>query len=192
MPPAALEAIFGSAARVAVLRVFVLDPTRRYYQRQLEAATGVAVRGIQRELDRLVSIDLLYRHKEGNRAYYQIDMDYPLFSELRSMILKTAEPHEQLRADLSIDSTVRLAFLRKDGKQVLVVAAPGAEPNFAKHEDFQFTIMKSNEFLRQLDEDAALAGFLRDGEDILGRRDDVIWRRIEAAGYDVKKGRGVP
>ncbi len=188
-----LEAIFSSAARVAVLRVFVLDPTRPYYQRQLEAATGVAVRGIQRELERLASIDLLYRHKEGNRAYYQIDRDYPLFPELRSMVLKTAGPFDCLRADLSIDPSVRLAFLHRDGTQVLIVGVSGSAPAMENHEAFRFTIMKSNEFLRRLDEgDASLNGFLRDGEDMLGRRDDVIWRRIEAAGFDIKKGRGVP
>jgi len=34
--------------------------------------------------------------------------------------------------------------------------------------------------------------YLVRGADVLGRREDVIWRHIAAAGYDVKKGEGVP
>jgi hypothetical protein len=40
--------------------------------------------------------------------------------------------------------------------------------------------------------DAALATYLNQGADLLGRREDVIWRHIEAAGYTVEKGEGVP
>jgi hypothetical protein len=39
--------------------------------------------------------------------------------------------------------------------------------------------------------DPRIAEYLRSGVDLLGRREDVIWRRIEAAGYDVPKGKGV-
>jgi len=39
--------------------------------------------------------------------------------------------------------------------------------------------------------DPRVDAFVRDGVDMLGRREDVIWRRIEAAGYNVPKGKGV-
>lgn len=187
-----MEQLFASAARVAVLRVFVLDPTRAYYQRQLEAVTGVPVRGVQRELERLAAIELVYRHREGNRAYYQIDRDFPLYPDLRSMILKASGVADRLRADLTIDPAVRLAFLHSDSKRVLVVAESGTEPHLPRHDTFELNVTKSAEFLKALEERAdELSGYLRDGEDLLGRRDDVIWRRIEAAGFEVRKGRGV-
>ena len=73
-----LRLLFSSSARVQVLRIFMLDPTRAYYQRQLEGAAGLPIRAIQRELERLSAAGLLYRRAEGNRSYYQIDMDHPL------------------------------------------------------------------------------------------------------------------
>ena len=93
-----LSVIFASSARVAILRVFMLDPIRTYYQRQLEQATGMALRGVQRELERLSSIDLLYRHMEGNRAYYRADMEFPLFHELRNMVLKAGDDLDRFPA----------------------------------------------------------------------------------------------
>ena len=53
-------------------------------------------------------------------------------------------------------------------------------------------IMTSEELAQALSVRASsLEPYLVRGVDLLGRREDVIWRRIEAAGYTVQKGRGV-
>ena len=44
-----LEALFTSTARVEVLRLFLLDPHRAYYQRQIEAARVALTRLMKRE-----------------------------------------------------------------------------------------------------------------------------------------------
>ena len=192
-PSSVLPLIFASATREVVLRVFMLDPHREYYQRQIEAATGQPIRAIQRELDRLTSIGLLYRRTEGNRAYYQVDMQFPLFPELRSMVLKTVEPEERLRGLLACDDAVRLVFLCSSEGRVLVVTAGGRRPSLDEPGPFSIEVMSTDDFVRALTENgAALEPFLVRGVDLLGRRDDVIWRRIEAAGYSVEKKKGVP
>ena len=103
----------------------MVDPFREYYQRQLEAVTGLPLRAVQRELTRLTAAGLLYRRSEGNRVYYQVDTDFALFPELRSLILKAAPPLEGFRASLAGNPAVRLAFLSGDGDRVLVVMRPG-------------------------------------------------------------------
>jgi hypothetical protein len=176
-----------------VLRVFLLDPHRAYYQRQIEAATGQPLRAIQRELDRLTSVGLLYRHTEGNRTYHQVDTQFPLFPELRSMVLKTVEPEERLRGLLACDEAVRLAFLGASEGRVLVVTPDGTPPSVAAPGPFSIEAISTEDFCRALTEKrASLEPFLVRGVDLLGRRDDVIWRRIEAAGYAVEKKKGVP
>jgi DNA-binding transcriptional ArsR family regulator len=188
-----LSTLFGSGARAAVLKAFILDPQRAYYQRQLESVTGLPIRAVQRELERLTEIGLLYRRMEGNRAYYQVDIDFPLFSELRAMVLKTVTSLELLRGWLALDGGVRLAFLSEGGNSVLVVSSPGRDPALSLPEPIPVDIMSSGVFLRALSEQPlVLAPYLARGVDILGRREDVIWRYIEAAGYAVPKGEGVP
>jgi DNA-binding transcriptional ArsR family regulator len=188
-----LSTIFTSSARVAVLRVFMLDPTRAYYQRQIEVATGIPIRAVQRELDRLTAGGLLYRRSEGNRTYYQVDLDYPLFPELRGMILKTSAPADVLRGLAAVDPQVRLCFLSADAQSALVVGTPGVSPKLASLEGLQVRAMTSEGFFAALDECPAwLTQYLSGGADLLGRREDVIWRHIEAAGYQVKRGEGVP
>lgn len=188
-----LFAVFASSARVAVLRIFVLDPVRTYYQRQIEAATSLPIRAVQRELERFAEVGLLYRRSEGNRAYYQVDTQFELFPELRQIFLKMAGPADKLRGLLAVDPSVRMAFLNEAEARVLVVTEGGEPPDLPRPQPFAVSTMSLKDFARLLLEDPErLEPFLARGVDLLGRREDVIWRRIEASGYSVKKGNGVP
>jgi DNA-binding transcriptional ArsR family regulator len=188
-----LSALFASSARVALLRIFLLDPNRSYYQRQLEGATGMALRAIQRELERLVNIELLYRHQEGNRAYYTVDPSFPLLADLRSMVMIAGDFVDRLRGELAVAPEIRLAFVNIAESTALVVADGPVEFSPESAEEFSITTMDSEEFLELVEKKSKrLRSFLEKGVDILGRRDDVIWRRIEAAGYHIEKGEGIP
>lgn len=184
--------MFASVARVAVLRLFLLDPKRAYYQRQIERVTGLPIRAVQRELDRLASAGLLYRHIEGNRTYHQVDLQHPLFPELRSMVLKAAKTEDVIRGLAASDDAVRAAFLSPTESRVLLVTHGTRRPAFNVPSPFTLEVMPSDEFETALRERPdRLERFLDWGVDILGRRDDVIWRRIEAAGHNVNKAKGV-
>lgn len=188
-----LGLLFASSAREAVLRMVLTDPLRSYYQRQIEAVTGLAIRAVQREVERLSKAGLLYRREEGNRIYYHVDLQFPLFQELRSMVLKTAAPVDRFRGWAAMDDRIRLAFLDRNEGEALIVTTGAARPA-PEGGPYPFAIryMTSDVFTAALAGDrGALQPFLSEGSDLLGRRDDVIWRRIELAGYTVPKAKGV-
>ena len=171
----------------------MLDPSRAYYQRQLEQATGLPIRAIQRELERLTEAGLLYRRPEGNRVYYQVDRDHLLYPELRSIVLKTSPPVDALRGQLAMDPAVRVAILNAAGDTCLLVERTGEATRVTPPPDIAFERRSNEAFLSALqNRELALDAFLRHGTDLLGQRDDVLWRHIETAGYDVAKGAGVP
>jgi hypothetical protein len=190
----ALEALFTSSARVAVLRIFMLDPHREYYQRQIEAATGLPIRAVQRELERMTAVSLFYRRMEGNRTYYQANLQHLLFPELRGLVLKTSSDQDRIRGELAMDERIRLAILDEETARLMVVAESQEEESIrASASPYELILMPVDDFVNALSAGAAdLAPFLNRGIDLLGRRDDVLWRRIELAGFEVKKGRGVP
>ena len=142
-----LSTLFASNARVALLRIFMLDPLRAYYQRQLEQATGLAIRAIQRELDRLVGIGLLFRHVEGNRTYHQVDVDFPLYPELRNVFLKASSDFDALRSRLAVDPAVRLAFVNEAQSRLLVVEKSGQTVNFEAPAPFTAEVVTNEKFL---------------------------------------------
>jgi len=84
-----LEELLGSRARVIILKTFLLDLERDFYQREISTITNLPIRAVQREVERLVKIGLLEKQIRGNRKYYRCRRDFPIFEELKSIILKT-------------------------------------------------------------------------------------------------------
>ncbi len=84
-----LEELLGSKARVIILKTFLLDLERDFYQREISTITNLPIRAVQREVERLVKIGLVEKQIRGNRKYYRCRRDFPIFEELKSIILKT-------------------------------------------------------------------------------------------------------
>ena len=84
-----LEELLGSRARVIILKTFLLDLERDFYQREISTITNLPIRAVQREVERLVKIGLIEKQIRGNRKYYRCRRDFPIFEELKSIILKT-------------------------------------------------------------------------------------------------------
>ena len=100
-----LEALFSSAARVQILRLFLLNPGRQFYQREIERETGQPIRAVQREVKRLAEIDLLSSSTEGNRVFYRLTPDFPLLAELTALFQTAVGAEEGKVAVESLPST---------------------------------------------------------------------------------------
>lgn len=85
-----LEVLFTSVARVQILRLFLLNPGSRFYQREIERETSQPIRAVQREVERLEGIGLLERMAEGNRVFYRLDPEFPLLAELTALFLRAS------------------------------------------------------------------------------------------------------
>lgn len=191
-PAEALAVLLASRARAAVLCLFMRDPSRSYYQRQVEQETGLPLRSVQRELERLTNAELLYRHEEGNRSYYQVDLLCPLFPSLQALVMVGFSPMERLRSELAAAPSVRQAFLHAPSGRVLAVTHGEETPRVTLPAGHALESMGAEAFAAALVRRAeALAPFLVEGVDLLGRREDVLWRRIGRAGYEVQKAEGV-
>ena len=106
-----LELLFSSSARVKILTLFLLNPESRFYQREIEGLTSLPIRAVQREVERLETLGLLKRTAEGNRVYYQVDREFFLFPELKSMILKTTGLGSLVRERLQNEDRIEIAFI---------------------------------------------------------------------------------
>jgi len=109
--PRLLDALFTSRLQ-GVLAAAFLRPQRQWYLSDLAADLGTRPSSLQRPLARLVDSGILLRHKDGNRVYYRPDPDCPIYTELASILAKTAGVAHQLRRALSpLASRIHLAFI---------------------------------------------------------------------------------
>lgn len=107
-----LNELFSSQARVAILNLFLANPENRFYMREIASLTRQAVRAVQRELPKLEAIGLLDQTVDGNRKYYQVNKDCPIFPELKSIFLKTVGLGDALRGYLDqVEGAIQVAFI---------------------------------------------------------------------------------
>ena len=107
-----LNELFSSQARVAILKLLLLNAGNRFYVREVASLSGQPVRAAQRELPKLEAIGLLTHTIDGNRKYYQINKTCPIFPELKSIFLKTVGLGDALRKHLDgAEGAIRVAFI---------------------------------------------------------------------------------
>ncbi len=106
-----LELLFSSTARVKVLALLLLNPQSSFYQRQISALTGLPIRAVQREVERLQTLGLLTSFTRGNQVHYQVNRDFFLFPELKSIFLKTVGLTALLGDALKGVENIALAFI---------------------------------------------------------------------------------
>lgn len=91
-----LEQIFGSKARVKILKTFLSKPEQKYYTRQLARDLELQVNSVRRELENLKNIGLIKEieeeetenSKKNDKKYYNCNLDFILFQELKNLFTK--------------------------------------------------------------------------------------------------------
>jgi predicted nucleotidyltransferase/Fe2+ or Zn2+ uptake regulation protein len=88
--------LFGKTRR-AILSLLYGHADESFYLRQIARTTGVGLGPIQRELKLLTDAGIIQRSVQGRQVYYQANSKSPVFTELKSLITKTAGVGDTLR-----------------------------------------------------------------------------------------------
>lgn len=83
-----LADIITSEVRVRILVELFSETQRHLYVRELTRRVGTEINAVRRELKRLTAAGIIRKEKRGNRLYYLVRKDYPLYYELVSMVAK--------------------------------------------------------------------------------------------------------
>jgi predicted nucleotidyltransferase len=105
------DALF-SQTKQRVLGLLYGHPDESFFATEIFRRTGGGRGTVQRELERLVSSGLALVTSVGNQKYFRANRDNPIFSELRSIIVKTSGVAEPLRDALRpLSRTIDLALI---------------------------------------------------------------------------------
>ena len=94
------DALFPKV-RQRVLAVLFGTPDRSFYANEVIALAQSGTGAVQRELAGLSEAGLLTVRKQGNQKHYQANASAPVFTELRSLVLKTMGLADVLRVALA-------------------------------------------------------------------------------------------
>ena len=105
-----LDKLFSSKTRVEILRLFLFNAGNSFYQRQISSLTNQPIRGVQREVEKLLKIGFLEKSVQGNRIYYKVNRDTPIFEDLKNLFFKSVGIAEALKENLQ-DKKIEIAFI---------------------------------------------------------------------------------
>ena len=103
--------LFGKTRR-AVLALLYSHVDESFYLREIARTAGVGLGAVQRELKKLSEAGIIQRTVRGRQVYYQANPACPVYSELKSLVVKTVGVGDVLRAALgSLADRINVAFL---------------------------------------------------------------------------------
>jgi len=98
--------------RSAVLGTLLLHPEDSLHVHELARRTGASAGSLHRELRALAELGVLLRQEVGRQVHYRANPSCPVFTELASLLRKTAGLADVLRdALLPLGKKVALAFV---------------------------------------------------------------------------------
>jgi predicted nucleotidyltransferase len=106
-----LQALFSSRVRVKLLTHFFSHPDERFYARELARHLEEHYNAVWQELGNLERLGLLASEQDANVKYYRLNPDFPLYPELKRIILKTTGLGQALQDALARLGRVQLAFI---------------------------------------------------------------------------------
>ena len=106
-----LPSLFGRT-RQALLALLYTRADEAHLQEQLIRFAALGRGSVQRELEFLTRAGIVRRSLRGRQVYFQADPDCPIYSELRSLIVKTSGVADVLRVALGpLADRVSAAFI---------------------------------------------------------------------------------
>jgi len=106
-----LSALFGGTRR-AILALLFGHPGEAYYLRQIARVARVGLGATQREVKRLTSAGIIRRTVRGHQVYFQANEASPVFSDLKSLVVKTVGAADVLRSALApLANKIEAAFI---------------------------------------------------------------------------------
>jgi uncharacterized protein len=186
-----VSTLFASATLLPLLRAFVGEPGRDFYQRELQRITGAHLRQVQRDLLRLESVGLVTRRVDGNRTYYRVVAAHPSFAALQGLTGVTQPaatvrtPKGTAAARLGLERAAVSAFCRRWGVVELSLFGSVLRSDFDPASDVDVLATFAPDACRSLFDYAAMREELAV---IVGRRVDLVNREaVEKSGNEMRR-----
>lgn len=80
-----IDSLFGSKTRIKLLNLFLNNPGRAFYVREITRDIGEQINSVRRELANLTSVGIVKSDTVDNKLYYEVSTSYKFYEPLRVM-----------------------------------------------------------------------------------------------------------
>lgn len=80
-----IDALFGSKTRVKLLHLFLNNPGKSFYVREITRLIGEQINSVRRELSNMLTIGIITSETDDNKLYYEVSQRYEYYVPLRAI-----------------------------------------------------------------------------------------------------------
>jgi uncharacterized protein YfkK (UPF0435 family) len=89
-----IDTLFGSKTRVKLLYLFLNNPGRAFYVREITRRVDEQINSVRRELANMLNVGVIKSDSVDNKLYYEVDTDYMHYEPLHKIFSDTSTPSE--------------------------------------------------------------------------------------------------
>jgi hypothetical protein len=80
-----IDALFGSKTRVKLLHLFLNNPGKSFYVREITRLVDEQINSVRRELSNMMTIGIITSDTSDNKLYYEVNQRYEHYLPLRAI-----------------------------------------------------------------------------------------------------------
>ncbi|MGB4761764.1 MAG: transcriptional regulator [Candidatus Saccharimonas sp.] len=86
-----IDALFGSKTRVKLLNLFMNNPGKAFYVREITRLIDEQINSVRRELANMLSIGVITSSNTDNKLYYEVNQRYEFYIAFREIFAATKQ-----------------------------------------------------------------------------------------------------
>ncbi|MGI0133993.1 MAG: transcriptional regulator [Candidatus Micrarchaeaceae archaeon] len=160
-----IEQLLGSKTRVKLLQLFLSNPNRSFYVREITRKIDEQINSVRRELSNLLNIGIITSDTTNNRLYYEVNQAYEFYKPLRDIFgtsmkdgaVAVAKQRDDYKALGNVDLLIYTGqFTRDDraGVDLVIVGNTNgnavqkfvAELEQKEGKELRYTVMATSDF----------------------------------------------
>jgi len=80
-----IDALFGSKTRVKLLHLFLNNPGKSFYVREITRLIDEQINSVRRELSNMLNVGIIKSEEADNKLYYEVNQRYEYYVPLRAI-----------------------------------------------------------------------------------------------------------
>lgn len=84
-----IDALFGSKTRVKLLHLFMNNPGKSFYVREITRLIDEQINSVRRELANMLQVGVIISDSSDNKLYYEVNQEYAYYKPLKDIFGET-------------------------------------------------------------------------------------------------------
>jgi hypothetical protein len=80
-----IDALFGSKTRIKLLHLFLNNPGKSFYVREITRLIDEQINSVRRELSNMLNVGIIKSEDSDNKLYYEVNQRYEYYVPLRAI-----------------------------------------------------------------------------------------------------------